>query len=484
MNDFKEIPKQLAFKWMSIPFGILCVLVSGASYNLFAYFQQIGRAHGYGSETLTTIKYTVLFGYYLGLLPGVIVKVLSPMLAYIIAAVMALISFPILGYIAENGEGGATEWIVMMIFLFVGSMAGSVALMASIVTAVKNFPKIVGMLIVVIMIAYFKISPYFEFSMRSAFFSDASLLYYFIGVGVVMAVVFIAAAFIVKKVEMKEMIAAALQDFDKLGILIFVFVEAFLLIGFWIAALRLEHWTIGAIMMLAFAFINFLALGVAVGMIIKKVDGGKGIKMGMLKLQKPNEKTFGEMLKEPKYHALVVATFIVIGTTSTMNFNVFQICGATGAGDQADVLLDIYWIADMLARFGGGLVAYFFVDRINGYLFAVLSAFVGAIGFGVALLTEPLGSTFMWAAIILVGISGGMFWVIVPQILMDDAGPVNFGLNWGLTLFVSVLGMLFYGELFDFIYDLQGEGGKCKGTICILIQFIFFGVALILATVL
>lgn len=74
-----------------------------------------------------------------------------------------------------------------------------------------------------------------------------------------------------------------------------------------------------------------------------------------------------------------------------------------------------------------------------------------------------------------------MFWVLVPSILMEDAGEQDFGLNWGLTLFANVMGMLVFGEAFDLIYEWQGDGPKCSGLNCVLIQFIAFGVFLLLA---
>ena len=64
----------------------------------------------------------------------------------------------------------------MILMLFIGAMSGSIATIGAIVTSVKNFPRIAGMLIVVIMISYLKVAPYFEFSVRSAFFSEVSLM--------------------------------------------------------------------------------------------------------------------------------------------------------------------------------------------------------------------------------------------------------------------------------------------------------------------
>jgi hypothetical protein len=133
-KELKDLPGQLATKWVGVPYSIMTVLLAGASYNLLAYFQQIGVAQGYGKETMTTIKYVVLFGYYLGLIPGLIVKVFNPTCTFIIAAVAALISFSTLGFIADNGNGEAGYWVLMMFMLFIGAMSGSLATIGAIVT--------------------------------------------------------------------------------------------------------------------------------------------------------------------------------------------------------------------------------------------------------------------------------------------------------------------------------------------------------------
>jgi hypothetical protein len=92
---------------------------------------------------------------------------------------MALVSFVGLGWIAEKGQGSAFEWILMMSFLFAGAMSGAISTVATIIITVKNFPKNSGPLMIVIMMGYYKIAPYFEYSTRAAFFAEANLLYYF-----------------------------------------------------------------------------------------------------------------------------------------------------------------------------------------------------------------------------------------------------------------------------------------------------------------
>lgn len=470
-------------KWLSIPFGIIVILVAGASYNLFAYFQQVGTILGFGKATMAIIKYTVLYGYYFGLLPGLFVQLLGGKFAYFMAAIMAVISFAGLGWIAEKGSGSDFEWILMMSFLFVGAMSGAIATVATVIITVTNFPKKSAGLIVAIMMGYYKIAPYFEYSTRAAFFAEANLLIYFAVTGVVLAIIYIAAAFLVEEQEIETLIATAIAQFDPTGLMIFALLEAVCIAGFYVVALIYNEWMIGAIIFYCFIVFNFLALGV-LGKSI--VDTLKSLKLSMpSKMEPHNDKSFGSMLGQPKYLCLMLSTFLVVGVCQTYNFNVFQICFSYNKAGEADHIIDTFWLADMSARFGGGLLAYFLSSKINGYLFAALGALIGAVGFGISLLGEPVGASFIFIACILIGVCLGLWWVIVPQIVMDDAGPKNFGLNWGLAVFLNALGILAFGQLFDWIYGKQGDGSdKCAGEKCIMVQFIIFGVLCLLGLIL
>lgn len=474
-SKFNEIRNKMIKKWMQIPFAILVVLVTGACYNLFAYFQMIGAAQGYGGTTMTIIKYTVLFGYFLGLIPGYIVRAIDEKGGFIVAAIMSLISMSVLGYLANNGEGSTFEWFIMILFLFTGAMSGSIAVIAAIVTPVKSFPYKAGTLILVIMIGYYKIAPYFEFSVRSAFFEDPDLMWYFIGVGVIQAIVFLIGAFAIDEVDLGAKAEEVMEKYDVMGLLIYVLLSVLLFASFWIVALIYENWFIGCILFLSFVLLNFIAVAASFGIVYASFDVKDLLKGGGNKVKR-NEVLFEKMLGEPKYICLVFASLFVVGIGMTFNFNIMQISFAYGLADSADNLLDTFWGASMFGRVGGGLIAYFFADQINGYHFAIGGAVSAALGFGITILTGPAGDMFLFIGSVLIAFGTGIYWVIVPAIVMDDAGEKNFGLNWGLTLFANAFGMFAFGEMYDWIYEWQGDGAAtCSGGNCNLIQFIVFG---------
>ena len=228
---------------------------------------------------------------------------------------------------------------------------------------------------------------------------------------------------------------------------------------------------------------NFLALLILGKLIGDTLKSGK-IKMDG-KVDEHNDRSFGSMLGQPKYLCLMISTFLVVRVCQTYNFNIFQICFSYKKAGEADHIIDTFWIAEMSARFGGGLIAYMLSNKVNGYLFASLGALIGAVGYGISLLGEPVGASFIFISCILIGVCLGIWWVIVPQIVMDDAGPKNFGLNWGLAVFLNALGILAFGQLFDWIYGKQGDGSdKCSGEKCLLIQFIIFGIVCLIGCIL
>ncbi len=139
----------------------------------------------------------------------------------------------------------------------------------------------------------------------------------------------------------------------------------------------------------------------------------------------------------------------------------------------------------MFGRSGGGLAAYFLIESINGYKFAIAASVLSVLGFGICMLTLLVSPICLFIGTIMIGVSSGLFWVMVPSIVMEDAGELNFGLNWGLTLFLNVLGMLIFGEIFTFLYSYEAGGSQiCLGGNCVFIQFATYAILGVVAAVL
>ena len=99
----KEISTEMAFKWLAIPLSVLIILTSGEPYNLFNYFEDISRDQGYNTIARTSFEYVILIGYFFGIIPGILVDESLAHISFIISGVIAIITYPTLGYLVSNG---------------------------------------------------------------------------------------------------------------------------------------------------------------------------------------------------------------------------------------------------------------------------------------------------------------------------------------------------------------------------------------------
>jgi len=76
------------------------------------------------------------------------------------------------------------------------------------------------------------------------------------------------------------------------------------------------------------------------------------------------------------------------------------------------------------------------------------------LGFGIALLTQPVSAAFFYISSFIVGGAVGAFWVIAPLIIIQETGTSTFEVLWGIVTSVNVLGVLLFDKTFMII------GGK------------------------
>jgi hypothetical protein len=320
-----ELPSVLFIKWLSVPYAIMTIIISGVSYNLYSYFQLFGKIQGYGEFTQVAIKTTVLFGYYFGFLPGLIIKWTSPATTFIISSFATLVSFVTLAYMSQLEEGGGFQWFLMLFMLFIGSMSGSFATITSIVSTVLNFPRMLGYVVMAILIGYYKAAPYFEFSVRVTFFKDTDYFWYFIGLGTIVSLVQFSAAFAIRTTHIDDKFQNLMKDQDNTSLLMFAVVEIIFFGAFYISSIMYEQWHIGAYCFFAVIVINFIVLIFSAILIYNRITRmrSRSITLRFPKLSFKNI-LFFEYLKEIKFMCLLASTFIVIGVTSTYTYNIFQ----------------------------------------------------------------------------------------------------------------------------------------------------------------
>lgn len=117
-------------------------------------------------------------------------------------------------------------------------------------------------------------------SFHNGFLKDASKQVYLIIVGSIIFVTFIINAFAMSKVELGKVIDAVSEGADPSGVFTYVLVTGLLLVTYFVLEIVLQIHVAAASVFVFFLFLNFLALGLAVFLIYKKVKSGGGLGFG------------------------------------------------------------------------------------------------------------------------------------------------------------------------------------------------------------
>jgi len=214
-REVEDTNKQMGWKWVSIPYSILVLLFAGASYNLHERWELVIVEQGYKKTSHNYTQMVVLFGYYFGILSGIIIHYLDVIYAYAIAAVLAFIGYVGLGIVVVVDEGSTYHLIVTLIFLFIAAFSGSVATFAAIVTPVKNFPRLASLMVIVIMIGYYHIAPLLEEAVRQTWYHKVNKQVYYSCLGAVLFGVYFVGGVLVRQVYMREKHEAMVLNTDK-----------------------------------------------------------------------------------------------------------------------------------------------------------------------------------------------------------------------------------------------------------------------------
>lgn len=126
-----------------------------------------------------------------------------------------------------------------------------------------------------------------------------------------------------------------------------------------------------------------------------------------------------------------------------------------------DSYFDTFWICDILGRIIGGLIAYGLAKSFHEFFFGIIGALITAVGFAFFLAFERShNSTLMYYGMVGIAVGSGMWWVLAPMIILDDAGPKSFSLLWGSILTMNFSGILFYTMVFILIWTNVTEAAS------------------------
>lgn len=470
-------------KWASIPFGIVVVLVAGGALNLVPYFLDLKDKLGFEPIHQEFIRWGVLFGYFGGLLAGPIVDIIGTTISFLIAAVIAGGGFVGLAFYTDASSVGTLNAIVIIALVLVVSFACSIATIAAIATIIKNFSRNVGALIAAVMISYYYAAQYFDTSIRNGYFEDLDLKINMFASGAIHFLVYVLASFIVDENDQSRELKRASSLTDRFGIFIYAIIAGCFLAVVYFTCIIAEQYQLSIVLISIIILANFVALAFTVQAMIGKIENNDTSHVKDEPI--PPKKNFGQMLLEGRYWFLLIGTFIVIGTGSTYFIEASDVATAVGNADLADKVDYAYWLSAVAAILGGGMIAALFNTFINAWLFAALAAFASMAGFALVFLSQT-NDIFYYLSAFFIGAGTGGWWVIVPQIILDDAGPKSFESLWGMTLTVNAAGMFVFERFFWWVADKTEptKPGNCSGAQCYLITFVAFAALCMIAGIL
>lgn len=470
-------------KWVSIPYGILVVLVAGGAVNLIPYFLDLKDDLGFSPAEQEFIRWGVLFGYYGGILAGPLVDIIATTISFVIAAFIAGGGFIALAFFTEASGAATFSTILIITLVLVVAFACAIATIAAISTIIKNFSKSVGSMVTAVMISYYILAPWFDLTIRHGYFEGVDLKSNMIASGIIHFVVYILAAFIVDENEQSRRLKRASALTDRLGVFIYAAIAGGFIAVIYFTCIIAEQFKVGVFLMALFILINFVALGFTIQALLGQIN--KQDTSNVEDEVVPPRKHFGEMLIDIRYWCLLFGTFFVIGSTGTYYMEAESVTAAMDKPELGAQALKALYLSQMITILGGGILSAWLDRLLNEWLFAAAAAFTAMAGFCIAFLAESSDFWFYLSAF-LIGVGLGGWWVLVPQIVVDDAGPRSFESLWGLTLTVNVAGMFVFERFFYWINEKTEPStpSDCKGSGCYMAPFLTMAGACMIAGIL
>lgn len=479
-NTTKDIIGMVT-KWVSIPFGILVVLVAGGTLNLVPYFLEIKDKLGFTPLQQELVRWGVLLGFFGGIITGPIVDIIGTTISFPIAAFISAGGYIGLAFYTDASKIDAFNTIIIVALLLTVAFGASVAVIASISTVIKNFSRNVGGMIASVMIAYLYASQYLDLCVRKGYFTDVSLKTNMFTTAGYTFVVYILAAFIIDENQESEEMKKASNLTDRFGIFVYAVICAGAVAAIYFTCVVAQDYKLGVFFMLLIILVNFIALGFTIQALLGRISNADTKNVDNEK--NPPKKNFIQMFGDIRYYVLLFGTFVVVGAGFTFNAEASSVAVAINQPAIGEDIFKSFWISAVLAILGGGLVSGLFSKLINQWLFAALAAFSGMAGFGFVFLANTYGGFWLFLSSFFIGAATGGWWVIVPQIILDDAGPNSFESLWGLTLSVNIGGFFAFERLFYWINEKTepSKASDCKGVGCFLVPYIISGALCLIA---
>lgn len=441
-----SMDKLLLWKWMTLPYSILIILMGGSALDLTVRF---GVKSNLASEAMQMFMLLcTLFGYYCGVISGPLVDSMKPVKwTFMISGICSFIGFLGLVWTIKDADFDIFFQIMTCIFMFLAGLGASIAVISSIVTVAKNFDSTVSILLVAILITYMKCANEFDGDVNDLVFSEGGSDKQVITMGLLSTLVYVGGMWFVKLAEFAPADEEKVKKNDKTGVLIFIILIAVFLLLYWIFDIFLSLKLAGFIVMIFFIIANFVCAYISMKFgnseLLAKVQP---VRQGQPEEIK-NNFALHQMLAKPKYLFLLFAYFFVEGAGYQYGKRYPSVAMEAKAPTTIASSEYLLWISDAIGRLGGGILAYFLVNKLNTkmllFCYAVCS-FIGHMFIWLVLSMDVDGKFLIVQIIFWMAFGCGGFWVLTAQIVLEDGGIDNFGKNWGMAVFFNFLGLFFF----------------------------------------
>lgn len=175
-KDRMEALKELLQKWVIFPYAVLITLLAGAVLNLPEYISKNTR--GIKGDALDTLRFAVMFGYYLGVAGGLLVDYIPTKMSWYGTSALSACSYLILGlYFEGSMPQGFTFSFLIATFITLG-VGANVAYMLAIVVCIKNYPRHVSSLLMALFVTLLMVCSNFDYSLHELYFKKYSFSTY------------------------------------------------------------------------------------------------------------------------------------------------------------------------------------------------------------------------------------------------------------------------------------------------------------------
>ncbi|TKY46125.1 NUCLEAR FUSION DEFECTIVE 4 [Spatholobus suberectus] len=136
----------LTGRWFMIFSSFMIMSVAGASYMFGLYSREIKSALGYDQSTLNLLSFCKDLGANIGIHSGLINEVTPPWVSLVIGGVLNFFGYFVIWLIVTSKIAKPQVWI-MCLYIFIGANSHCSTNTGALVTSVKNFPGIRGIVL-------------------------------------------------------------------------------------------------------------------------------------------------------------------------------------------------------------------------------------------------------------------------------------------------------------------------------------------------